>query len=96
MKTEQAMTIYPHKEFAVRDLRVGDVVKQFEGPFGTAIVRKVTADSVTFFRPYGTTAGFVYGGGQTICYHGMEETTFALDSKAVFHVYQRDHEEKPK
>lgn len=90
------MTTYPNKEFRVADLRVGDVVKQFEGPFGTAIVEKITADSLTFFRPYGATAEFTYADhaprGQTICYHGREETTFLLTDKAFFHVYRREAE----
>jgi hypothetical protein len=91
------MTTYPHKEFIVADLRIGDVIKQFEGPWGTAIVSKIEPGqpgAVTFFRPYGATAGFRYGGiepnGRTICYHGMEETTFLMDSKAKFFVYQRE------
>lgn len=91
-------TTYPHKEFAVRDLRVGDVLKQFEGPFGTAIVEKITAEAVHLFRPYGATAGFTYGDfaprGQTICYHGREETVFLLTDKAQFLVYQRQPEDK--
>jgi hypothetical protein len=88
------MTTYPNKEFIVADLRLGDVVKQFEGPFGTAIVEKITADAVTLFRPYGTTCGFTYAHaprGLTICYHGREETTFLLTDKAHFLVYQREH-----
>lgn len=94
------MTTYPNKEFIVADLRLGDVIKQFEGPFGTAIVNKIEPGSpgtVTMFRPYGTTADFTYGGfdpyGRTICYHGMEETTFLMDSKAKFLVYQRANQD---
>jgi hypothetical protein len=88
------MTSYPNREFPVNELQVGDVLQQFEGPFGTAIVEKVTAESVHLFRPYGATAGFTYGDhaprGQTICYHGREETVFLLTDKAKFLVYRRE------
>lgn len=90
-------TTYPNKKFAVRDLCIGDVLQQMDGPFGTAIVEKRTPEAVHLFRPYGTTAGFTYGAhapnGQTICYHGREETVFLLDSKHEFLVYQRSTED---
>ena len=73
----------------VCDLRVGDVVKWFDGPFGTAIVEQVTADEVKLFRPYGTTSGFTYSGNKTICYHGSESGTYSSSSKEQFLVYQR-------
>ena len=89
------MTTYPNRHFAVSELHVGDVLKQFDGPFGTAIVEKITADAVHLFRPYGSTAGFVYGDfeprGQTICLTGREETVFLPSSTATFYVYQREH-----
>ena len=73
----------------VGDLCVGDVVKWFDGPFGTAIVEQVTDKEVKLFRPYGTTSGFAYSGNKTICYHGSESGTYALSSKEQFLVYQR-------
>jgi hypothetical protein len=85
---QPSRTTYPNAEFVVRDLEIGDVIKQFEGPFGTAIVCQKTETEVTFFRPYGATAGFVYTGG-VITYHGQEKTTFLIDSPQKFHVYQR-------
>lgn len=83
---------YPNKEFPVAELQVGDVIKQFEGPFGTAIVEKASAESVTFFRPYGATPDFTYGGDgseRIITYTGREETVFLRTDKAQFLVYQR-------
>jgi len=75
----------------VSELRCGDIVQQFEGPFGTAIVEHATDKEVTLFRPYGTTAGFTYSDNRTICYTGIEHTTFARDAKAEFELYRREH-----
>jgi hypothetical protein len=76
-------------ELPVGELQVGDVVKWFDGAFGTAIVKQVTDKEVKLFRPYGTTAGFAYSNNQTICYTGTEEGTYLRDSKECFLVYQR-------
>lgn len=84
---------YPNKEFPVAELRVGDVLKQFEGPFGTAIVEQANNERVVLFRPYGATPDFTYGGQpgdeRIITYTGREETTFLRSDKAQFLVYQR-------
>jgi hypothetical protein len=76
-------------ELPVSDLKVGDVVKWFDGAFGTAIVKQVTNEYVKLFRPYSTTSGFSYSNNQTICYTGFEEGTYLRDSKEKFLVYQR-------
>jgi hypothetical protein len=47
---------YPNALIKVRDLRVGDLLKQFDGPFGTAMVKQVTEDSVVLHRPTVLTA----------------------------------------
>jgi hypothetical protein len=82
---------YPNALIKVRDLRVGDLLKQFDGPFGTAMVKQVTEDSVVLHRPYGANGGFIYAGNQTICYTGVEETTFLKNSVQEFHVYTREN-----
>lgn len=85
---------YPNKKIAVADLRVGDVLQQLEGPFGTAIVKQVTDGEVKLFRPYGANAGFVHIGNATICYTGLEETIFfrsGNEGKHEFLVYQREN-----
>lgn len=74
---------------SVSELRVGDVLKWYDGAFGTAVVKQVTNEYVKLFRPYGTTAGFAYGDNQTVCYTGVEEGTYLRDSKERFLVYQR-------
>ena len=53
------------------ELRIGDVVDLFDGPWATAIVRKIEDNTVLFFRPYGTHADFICTGG-VICYTGIE------------------------
>lgn len=82
---------YPNSVFKVADLRIGDVIKQLDGPFGTAIVKQVGPEEVLLFRPYGTNSGFVMSGDQTICYTGIEETEFLKTDKAEFLVYQREN-----
>lgn len=88
------MTKYFHGEkMKIADLRVGDVIKQFDGPFGTAIVEHATDTEVKLFRPYGTTAGFVYSDNRTITYTGIEYTTFPRGSATEFEIYRREHDE---
>lgn len=77
----------------VCDLHVGDVIKQFYGPFGAAIVEHVSETEVKLFRPYGTTAGFVYSDNHTICYTGIEHTSFPIGSVTEFEIYCREHED---
>ena len=60
----------PRKIIAA-ELKVGDVVEMFDGPWSTAIVCQVDEDRVHLFRPYGTTADFICTGG-VICYTGIE------------------------
>jgi hypothetical protein len=80
------------KKLRVSELQAGDCLKQLDGPFGTAIVSQATDKEVKLFRPYGTTAGFTYSDNRTICYTGIEETVFALDSKQEFEMYYREIE----
>ena len=54
------------------ELKLGDVVELFDGPFATAIVRQIEDGKVTFFRPYGTHSDTVYTGG-VIPYTGIED-----------------------
>lgn len=56
-----------------KDLKLADTVTVSSfGEWTKAIVKQVTADEVTLFRPYGTTADFSYTGG-VICFIGIEE-----------------------
>lgn len=57
------------------DMRLGDIVSTFDGPFNTSIVAKVTADMVTLQRPYMRANEAAYG-EQVTCFTGIE--TFAL------------------
>lgn len=70
------------------ELKLGDVVKAFDGPFGTAIVKQIENGLVYFFRPYAVTADFNYTGG-VICYTGTEEFGRSLTDKQDWVVYQR-------
>lgn len=76
-------------ELPVSELKVGDVVQWYDGPWGTAIVEQIHDGKMHLFRPYGTTHGFVYSNNQTICLTGAERGTYLLDSKEKFLVYQR-------
>jgi hypothetical protein len=91
METETPKYEYPQKLIPVSELRLADVVRlacDANSPWATAIVQKIDADSVTFFRPYGTTADFEYTGG-VITYIGTETfTMWRKDSRPVY-VYER-------
>jgi len=73
----------------ISELQLGDVVELFEGAYGTATVKSIR-DGVTLFRPYATTSDFSMG-GTVICYTGIEEVTFPLESRdrQEWLVYQR-------
>jgi hypothetical protein len=81
-------TEYPNREFKVDELRAGDIVQLFEGPWGTGIVKTKDDDSVTFFRPYGTASEFTFTGG-VICFTGTEVFSRPLPSTQTIYVYQR-------
>lgn len=81
-------TTYPNREMPVKDLQLGDLIRVSPGPFGTAIVKQVTKEIVTFFRPYGVSEEFSYTGG-VICYVGMESIEVRTDSSHKFYVYER-------
>ena len=84
------MTTYPNKNIPGNELRTGDVVSLFDGPWSTAIVKEVTEDKVTFFRPYGTSTDAVFGKhGSTICYIGLEEFSRGLPTDQTYFVHQR-------
>jgi hypothetical protein len=85
-------TQYPNREFPLNELRIGDVVNAFDGPFGTAIVKNITENTVTFFRPYGTNSDVAYGDG-LICYTGIETFSRGLPSEQTIFVYQRPNPE---
>ena len=77
------------------DMRLGDIVSTFDGPFNTSVVAKVTADMVTLQRPYMRADAASFGkpesayGEQVTCFTGIE--TFALwrSSDVAYTVWQR-------
>lgn len=72
------------------ELRVGDIVNCFDGEFSHAIVKQVTENFVTFYRPYATTANdVVYAGNQLICLVGIEEFQVWLTSTTQYQVLRR-------
>jgi hypothetical protein len=71
----------------VSDLKLGDVIAAFDGPFSTAIVINVDETSVKLFRPYGTTADFTTSAG-LIPYTGAEHYSLFRDSSAEYEVFE--------
>ena len=72
------------------ELRLGDIVNCFDGEFSTAIVKQITENSVTFYRPYATTANnVVYAGNRMICLVGIEEFSRPLTDSSTFQVLRR-------
>ena len=64
------------------ELRLADTVKLFEGPWGFGIVTRITEDTITVTRPYGSTADFSTSGsvifltGQERCRYLKGDTRF--------------------
>lgn len=84
------MTTYPNKLIKARDLQLGDEINcnpHGSGGWNTAIVKKVTDDTVRLFRPYGHHADFSYTGG-VICYIGIEEFEVPKNDME-YYVYRR-------
>ena len=77
------------QEMPLTDLHLGDCVQAFDGPYGTAIVKKIDNDIVTFFRPYGAHEHFSYSGG-VICYVGIEEFSRGITARETIHVWRRE------
>lgn len=73
------------------DMKLGDVVKCFDGPFGTGIVRRIATDAVYIFRPYGQSS-IVESGNSVICYTGIEEYSFWITSEVKYWVYSRNED----
>lgn len=71
-----------------RDLKLADVIKLFEGPWGYAVVKQITDDRVILFRPYAQTADFSYTGG-VICYVGIEENCSLCRDDSLYQVFER-------
>ena len=79
------------RQVTAAELRLGDVVELFDGPFATAIVRQIKDGKVTMFRPYGTHSDTVYTGG-VIPYTGIEEFHVFADGKSTFKLWRHaDH-----
>lgn len=82
------------QDMPLSELRLGDTVEIFDGPYGTGIVRKIDDKSVEFFRPYGHGENFAYGGtgngSQIICYTGCETFSRSLSTKETIKVWRRE------
>jgi hypothetical protein len=77
------------EELALSELKLGDCVEAFDGPYGTAIVKQIADGLITFFRPYGTHADFTHTGG-VICYTGIEEFTRSVTPREKMRVWRRE------
>ncbi len=82
------MTKIINRTMKVRELQLADVVRLFEGPWGTGTVIKIDADSVLIYRTYQATADFSYTGG-VIPYIGYEHCTYLLSDNRDMFVYER-------
>lgn len=87
------MTTY-NKEVKVSDLKIGDVVRVFDGPWGTAIVSRHDNGEIYFYRPYGhASLSCVYSGNRLLCYTGLEEFSRPADNSTIL-VYQRPDDDQ--
>jgi hypothetical protein len=77
------------KELPLTELKLADCVEAFSGPYGTAIVRKIEGDIITFYRPYGAHHDFSYTGG-VICLTGVEEFTRMITARETMRVWRRE------
>jgi hypothetical protein len=87
-RTEMSKITYPIN-VRVTELKLADVVELFEGPFGTGVVKQITADTVIIQRPYGVTGDWSYTGGVPYSV-GNEECKYLLaHTGREFKVWQR-------
>ena len=79
----------PHdKKFRISELKLGDVLEMFDGPYSTATVIQATDESVKVFRAYIHVNETEYTQG-LIPYFGHEEVTFFRTCSCTFRVYKR-------
>ncbi len=78
-----------NQEVSVTELQLGDIIRCFEGPFGTGIVQSIDDVCVKIFRPYGRSDDFQHTGG-VICYTGIEHYALFKESKAAVYLYRRN------
>lgn len=87
------MTEYPNggkgAVTPLTELRLGDCVEVFQGPYGSAIVKQIDDGQVTFFRPYGAHTDFAHTGG-VICYVGVEEFSRTITPRETIKVWRRE------
>jgi hypothetical protein len=84
------MTTYPRTRIPCKDLMLGDIVQVFEGEWGTAIIKQIKDDCITFYRPYATHDGVSYTGG-VICLMGLEVFSCPINDTS-YYVYRRHGE----
>ena len=64
------------------ELRVGDIVRSFDGSYSDATVKQVEGDVIHLFRPYVHTSDFI-GSGGLICYVGVENFTIFRSDRTI-------------
>lgn len=70
------------------DLKIGDVVELFDGPFSTAIVKDKCDGLVRFYRPYGVQGNVLSGYGVS-CAMNAEDFKDNGTRKCQIKVWQR-------
>ena len=87
--------IYPRKAMPVADLQPGDIVTPDHGKrvdaFDACVVQEVSDTFVTWFRPYGTHADYVYGEPpRVVPYIGIETYQIERTARALrYYVWSR-------
>lgn len=79
------------KVISTAELQVGDTVRYADGvigAWGSCIVKNVTVEEVTLFRPYGTCEDFLTSSG-VICYIGLEEYKVLKNENSKWILYAR-------
>lgn len=72
------------------EMRLGDVIQCFNGPFGTGVVVKITDDAVTIHRPYAITSDFSYGSEPSVIpYQGSETLSYWKTDRLKTVVWER-------
>ena len=77
----------------VREMTLGDIVSIDNDTYSHAIVKQITNEWVTLFRPYVHTADFSYTGG-VMCYVGIEEYKVHIDSTMPYRLIKKGKELK--
>lgn len=78
------------KKVKVSELKLGDIIRLFDGPYSDATVVNLYADGVKVIRPFIHTSDFTVSGPSVLHYIGTETVTLYYTSLAEVTLIESD------